>query len=228
MDKVYLETTVVSYLVSDPSRDLIVAGHQAVTHEWWDSQRPSFDCFISAVVLEEIQQGDSRMAAKRLATIAGLPVLEIAEATAELIRKITAAGIFPPKATRDIAHVAVATTGCVDYLLTWNCRHIANAKIESRLRAICETADSACRPFVLRKNSWARKRKERTDMPDDPLVREVRRVRNELASKFDYDAEAIIRDLIARQGEISNGHVMVKNAGEPLPTGSTVERVSER
>jgi hypothetical protein len=140
MEKVYLETTILSYLVSDPSRDLIVAGHQAVTRQWWDAQRPFFDCFISAVVLEEIQRGDPRMVAKRLETIAGVPVLEISDATAELIRELVATGLFPPKAARDAAHVAVATTGGVDYLLTWNCRHIANAKIETRLRAICEKA----------------------------------------------------------------------------------------
>lgn len=77
MEKVYLETTTVSYLVSNPSRDLITAGHQAVTRQWWEDQRPLFDCFISAVVLDEIQQGDPRMAAKRLESLAGVPLLEI-------------------------------------------------------------------------------------------------------------------------------------------------------
>lgn len=140
METVYLETTIISYLVSNPSRDLIVAGHQAVTRQWWDVQRPLFGCFASAVVLEEVQQGDRHMAAKRLEALEGIPVLEITEATAELIRRIVAAGVLPPRATRDAAHVAIATTGGVDYLLTWNCRHIANAKIETRLRAVCESA----------------------------------------------------------------------------------------
>lgn len=125
---------------SNPSRDLITAGHQAVTRQWWENQRPLFDCFVSAVVLDEIQQGDPRMAAKRLESLAGVPVLEITEATGDLIREIMASGVLPPRAARDAAHVAVATTGGVDYLITWNCRHIANAKIETRLRTICENA----------------------------------------------------------------------------------------
>jgi len=140
MEKVYLETTVVSYLVSEPSRDLIVAAHQVLTNRWWVVQRPRFECFVSAVVLEEVRQGDPRMVAKRLGILRGLPALRITEATSELIRRIMASGILAPKAARDAAHVAVATTGGVDYLLTWNCRHIANARIETRLRSICETA----------------------------------------------------------------------------------------
>jgi hypothetical protein len=140
MDKVYLETTIVSYLVSNPSRDLIVAGHQNLTRQWWDVQRPLFDSFVSAVVLDEIQQGDPRMAAKRLETLEGMPVLEVTEATAELIRRIMATGVLPPKAARDAAHVAVATTGGMDYLLTWNCRHIANAILRSSMIAVCEAS----------------------------------------------------------------------------------------
>jgi hypothetical protein len=153
MEKVYLETTVVSYLVSDPSRDLVVAAHQAVTSRWWTVQRPHFECFISAVVLDEARQGDPRMVAKRLEVLARLPGLEITKATGDLIRKIMASGVLPPKAARDAAHVAVATTGGVDYLLTWNCRHIANAKIETRLRAVCESAGwrmpALCTPETL-------------------------------------------------------------------------------
>jgi hypothetical protein len=93
------------------------------------------------------------MVAKRLEVLARLPGLEITEATGDLIRKIMASGVLPPKAARDAAHVAVATTGGVDYLLTWNCRHIANAKIETRLRAVCESAGwrmpALCTPETL-------------------------------------------------------------------------------
>jgi hypothetical protein len=80
------------------------------------------------------------MVAKRLGVLADFPALQVTEATGELIRRIMASGILPPKAARDAAHVAVATTGRVDYLLTWNCRHIANAQIETRLRSVCESA----------------------------------------------------------------------------------------
>ncbi len=139
METVYIETTVVSYLVSHPSPDLVVAAHQKLTHEWWKRRRPLFACFISDVVLDEAGDGDAEQAALRLKALRGIPKLA---ATAEGERLATAflAGVLPAKAAGDAAHLAIATVGKVKYLLTWNCNHLANAQLLDRLEPIAATA----------------------------------------------------------------------------------------
>jgi hypothetical protein len=138
METVYLETTFISYLVARPSRDLLVAAHQQATEEWWATRRGEFECRVSQVVIDEASAGDPTEVQKRLAIISGLPALEITEDAESLTQAILAEGILPPHAVRDAAHVAVATVHAVDYLLTWNCRHLANAQIARRITLVCE------------------------------------------------------------------------------------------
>src|SRR5947209_3041660 len=140
MESVYLETSFISYLVARPSRDLLVAAHQQVTHEWWANRRSEFECTVSQVVIDEASGGDSAEAQKRLDIIAGLPELEITEDAAALAGAIMASGVLPPHVARDAAHVAVAAVHAVDYLLTWNCKHLANAQISRRIALVCEKA----------------------------------------------------------------------------------------
>jgi hypothetical protein len=138
MESVYLETTFISYPVALPSRDVIVAGHQQTTQEWWDNRRSKFACAVSQVVIDEASAGDPAEAQKRLAIIGGLLDLEIT-ADAELLTEgIMVAGMLPPHAVRDGAHVAVAAVHAIDYLLTWNCKHLANAQITRRIAIVCE------------------------------------------------------------------------------------------
>lgn len=140
MESVYLETSFVSYLVARPSRDVIVAGHQQTTHDWWMNRRSRFECVISQVVIDEASAGDSSEAQKRLAMIAGLPELEITTDAEALAEAIMASGVLPPHVARDAAHIAVAAVHGVDYLLTWNCKHLANAQISRRTSLVCEKA----------------------------------------------------------------------------------------
>jgi hypothetical protein len=135
MDTVYIETTIVSYLIARPSRDLVVAAHQQITREWWEHRRSKFACFISDVVLDEARDGDAQPAALRLDALAGIPRLA-ASREAERLAADFLAGILPVKAARDAAHLAIATVGKVKYLLTWNCNHLANAQILDRLEPI--------------------------------------------------------------------------------------------
>lgn len=137
METVYLETTFISYLVALPSRDLVVAAHQQTSRDWWEKRRNYFRIVISQVVLDEISAGDSSEIRKRLELVRQLQVLDAPLAAEMLTLAITDAGILPPKAVRDAAHVAVATVHGVDYLLTWNCRHLANAQISRRVSKIC-------------------------------------------------------------------------------------------
>jgi len=138
MQSVYLETTFISYLVARPSRDLHVAAHQQVTQEWWANRRSEFENCVSQVVIDEASAGDPAEVQKRLAIIGGLPALEITDDAESLTEAIMDAGVLPPHAIRDAAHVAVAAVHSIDYLLTWNCRHLANAQIAPRIALVCE------------------------------------------------------------------------------------------
>jgi len=135
--KVYLETTILSLLTAWPSRDVITAADQQSTREWWENRRQDFDLFVSPEVIGEAGQRDPAAARLRLEAVATLPVLAATEEVEELTRVILATGLIPPRATRDAAHIAFASVHAMDFLLTWNCRHIHNAMISRRLSEVC-------------------------------------------------------------------------------------------
>jgi hypothetical protein len=135
--KVYLETTILSLLTAWPSRDLITAADQQSTREWWENRRQDFDLFVSPEVIGEAGQRDPAAARLRLEAVATLPVLAATEEVEELTRVILATGLIPPRATRDAALIAFASVHAMDFLLTWNCRHIHNAMISRRLSGVC-------------------------------------------------------------------------------------------
>ena len=138
MESVYLETTFISYLVARPSLDLLVAAHQQITQDWWANRRSEFECSVSQVVIDEASLGDPAEVKKRLAVINDLPTLDVTDDAKALAKAIMAAGILPPHAFPDAAHVAVSAAHAVDYLLTWNCKHLANAQIARRIEVVCE------------------------------------------------------------------------------------------
>ena len=140
MPKVYLETTIASYLTARASRDLVVAAHQELTAEWWNQHRHRFNLFVSGLVLEEAGGGDPEMAARRLVELRGIPVLGSDEGARELAKRFLDSRLIPRKTVGDALHVALATVHGMDYLLTWNCRHIANAEIVRGLARLCEAA----------------------------------------------------------------------------------------
>lgn len=133
MESVYIETSVVSYLVSQLSGDPVTAWRQRLTQEWWAEQRRQFACVISPEVIAEAQEGDAGMAVKRMAALQGLPLISGGAESARLAADLLDRGLFPANARADANHLAVATCGGVDYLLTWNYRHLANAVILRRL-----------------------------------------------------------------------------------------------
>ena len=130
---VYIETSFVSLLVAEPSQDVSVAGNQQVSRAWWQWRRPAFACITSDETLMEASRGHARQVRLRLEALAGLPTLPTTPAAAELAARFLATGALPPAATVDAVHLAVATLAGADYLLTWNCRHLANAQILRRL-----------------------------------------------------------------------------------------------
>ena len=142
--KVYIETTIPSYLAGRPSRDLVIAGNQELTREWWDGRRENFDLYVSQFVLDEANDGDADAARRRLDVLDGLAELEINDEAVRLAEKLVSEGIVPSKAATDAAHIAIAAVNEMDYLLTWNCRHIANAEIMKRIYSLCEGAGYSC------------------------------------------------------------------------------------
>jgi len=137
--KIYIETTIVSYLTARPSRDLIIAAHQQLTQEWWEYHRLDFDVYVSQLVIQEASAGDQQAAQHRLNVLAPLPLLELKTEAVTLARALVTGGTVPEKAVEDALHIAVATTHGMDYLLTWNCRHIANATTRNAIAAICRS-----------------------------------------------------------------------------------------
>jgi predicted nucleic acid-binding protein len=142
--RLYLETTIPSYLTSRPSRDLIVAGHQQVTREWWERRRDTFQLYISQLVIDEAGAGDLMAARERLKTLLDLPVLDITPEVVALASGILASGRVPRKAATDAAHIAIAAVHGMDFLLTWNCVHIANAANAKALASICREHACEC------------------------------------------------------------------------------------
>jgi hypothetical protein len=140
--RLYLETTIPSYLTSTPSRDLIVAGHQQITREWWERRRDAFELYLSQLVIDEVSAEDPAAARERLKMLKGLPLLDITSEVTALASRILASGKIPLKAAADAAHIAVAAVHGMDFLVKWNCVHIANATNARALALICR--EQAC------------------------------------------------------------------------------------
>ncbi len=136
--RIYLESTIPSYLVARPARDLLQAARQQLTRDWWELKRDQHELFSSQVVLDEVAAGEATMARRRLKLLRDIPLLELSAAANRLGREILLSGLLPVSADGDAAHIAVATVHRMDILLTWNCRHIANVAIQHRLRRLVE------------------------------------------------------------------------------------------
>ncbi|HAT51022.1 MAG: type II toxin-antitoxin system VapC family toxin [Nitrospirae bacterium] len=126
--RLYLETSIISYLAALPSRDLVVAAHQQITHEWWTERRSRYEIFVSELVIREIRMGDKNAARKRLSLVESISVLAIDDSTIVLGEHLQKCAQLPEKANADALHIALAAFHSMDFLLTWNCRHIANGR----------------------------------------------------------------------------------------------------
>ena len=136
--RVYIETSVISYLTSRPSRDLVVAAHQEVTRQWWEERSDKFDLVIAELVLIEAEKGDSDAANARLTVLKSLPLVPATQAAQNLAEKLLADHLVPQQASADALHIALAATNGIEFLLTWNCKHLANALLRKRITAIID------------------------------------------------------------------------------------------
>ena len=143
--RVYIETTVVSYLVSRPALDVITAGHQATTFQWWEQHRSRFELVVSQFVLDEASEGDPVAAGKRLAVLDGISVVPISQPQIiVLAQALLKAGALPPKAKLDALHISVCAVTGVDILLTWNFKHIANGTTVRQIERVCDENGFEC------------------------------------------------------------------------------------
>jgi predicted nucleic acid-binding protein len=134
--KLYVETSIVSYLTARASRDVVINANQQLAQEWWEN-RHKFDLFISELVINEAGKGDLQMAEKRLDLIRDVPLIDFNDEAKDLAKEILRQNVLPPKAALDVFHIAATAVHEIDFLLTLNCKHIANAFIFRRIEKIC-------------------------------------------------------------------------------------------
>ena len=137
--KVYLETTIASYFTAWRSRDLVMAANQEITREWWSRRKNDFEFFVSQVVIKESGAGDPDAAKRRLEFLRPFPRLDISDEVESLAAKRIVDVPLPPKAQADALHIAVAAVNEMNYLVTWNCTHIANATLRSKIEKVCRS-----------------------------------------------------------------------------------------
>ncbi|GDY22106.1 hypothetical protein LBMAG56_34530 [Verrucomicrobiota bacterium] len=142
--KVYIETTVVSYLTARATRDPIVAGNMRHSKNWWENERGKFDVYVSDAVIVEASEGDRDAVRRRMAFLSPLPALVTDNLARELARFVMASMVLPAKAEVDALHLAIAAVNGMDYLLTWNCRHLNNAFLKPKLEGLCQARGYVC------------------------------------------------------------------------------------
>lgn len=140
MNTVYIETSIVSYLRQRPSSKVVMAARQLLTSRWWDTERTNYQLVVSQYVLDEASAGDPTLAAERVKALAGIPLLPNAPQITRIANEIMTRAILPPKAQVDALHIATVAHHRIQYLLTWNCKHIANAKILPRIHQVLTDA----------------------------------------------------------------------------------------
>ncbi len=150
---VYVETSLVSYLTARPSRDLVLAANQRLTLDWWQRDRPRFELYTSGLVLTEAVAGDPTAAAERLAVLRRVPQLDVPPSAEQLAAGLLRDAVLPVSGARDALHLAIAAVNGIDYLLTWNCTHLANAFLRAKIEQTCRdagvVAPTICTPAEL-------------------------------------------------------------------------------
>ena len=137
---VYVETSVIGHLAMRPSAHLVTAANQQITREFWNDHRSRFDLFVSLAVVDECLAGDAEAAAERQVFLQGIPVLGVNDDVLSLARSLMGGIPLPDKASVDAVHIAVAAVNGVDYLVTWNCKHIANPALRGIIESVCRGA----------------------------------------------------------------------------------------
>ena len=145
--KAYIETTIVSYLSAQPSRDVVIAGHQQITRDWWQMAAERFELVASQLVADEANAGDPSAASRRLAALESVRFLDATDDALALAQELIRSGAISETSPEDAAHIAIAVVNGVEYIVTWNCRHIANAALRSKIERVCR--DGGYEPAII-------------------------------------------------------------------------------
>ena len=199
--KVYIETTVVSYLVARPSADATVTSWQQATRRLWEESADRFEFVVSDVVLDEVREGDVIAAQQRLEVLSLLRVLETLPETDLLAQKLLNAGAVPQRSAPDAEHIAIATVHGIEYLVSWNHKHIVNENKRDHINQVCQEAGfdpiTICTPIELMEEFHM---KEIPEDYTDPILEECYRMKEAFAAKFN-SIEELSAYLRARQEE---------------------------
>ena len=199
---VYVETSVIGYLTSWPSGDLIVAARQKITRDWWRDAPAKYDLIVSDAVLREASAGDPQTVQDRLAVLHGLPVLPASQEAQDLVDALVALGALSSTDREGAAHIAFAVVNRIQFLVTWNFKHIASAALRLKINNVCTLAGYVpsiiCTPEQIG-----------VSMTDDPIVAEVRQVRHAHAEKFNNDIADIFADIRRQEKESGRTYVTV-------------------
>lgn len=188
--RVYVETTVVSYLVARPSRNVIVESRQRATRQLWEEYSNRFEFVISNIVLSEAREGDSIPVQKRLEVLDGLSILDMTHEAMILVDNLINAGAVPKQSRPDAQHIAIATLNRIEYLISWNYKHIVNETKRNLINEVCQNAGFEptilCTPIELMEEIQV---KEKLDAHTDPVLEECYRMKEAFAAKFSSTQE---------------------------------------
>ncbi|MDE0683494.1 MAG: type II toxin-antitoxin system VapC family toxin [Candidatus Poribacteria bacterium] len=183
--KVYIETTIVSYLVARSSTDATLSVRQRVTRQFWEDYSDNFEFIVSDVVITEIRQGDEIAAQRRIDALAGLTLLELSPEAVILALGLINAGAVPPHSLPDAQHIAVAVVNGIEYLTSWNYKHIVNETKRQHIDQVCQAAGYhptiLCTPAELIEEIQM---KEKPHPPMDPILEECYKMKEEFAARF--------------------------------------------
>lgn len=137
MDSVYLETTVVGNIAGRLHPDPAIAARQQVTRTWWATAAERYELFISQVIVDECAAGDSAAASERLEVIRSLPLLDETRAAEQLADLLIARLAVPESQPRDALHIAVAAVHGIQFIATWNFKHLLNPHLQAKIADSC-------------------------------------------------------------------------------------------
>ena len=195
---VYIESTVVSYLVARPSNNPILAARQKASQQLWEDYADRFEFVISDIVSNEVRLGDPNAAQRRLEVISSLRVLELLPEVDVLGQKLLDTGAVPRNSEPDAQHIAIATVHGVEYLVSWNHKHIVNENKQERINQVCQAAGfqrtTICTPIELMEETQMKETPEKHPDFDpetytDPILEECYRIKAEISAQFKKPGE---------------------------------------
>ena len=142
--EIYIENSVISYLAARPTKNLVAAARQQITYDWWHTRRKDFNLYISELVITEAREGDVEAAKRRLEYLDGITEVPLTQDVHALSEALLNEGALPEKSLADAIHIAAAAVHGIQYLLTWNCSHLANAEIKPLVRSVCAIHGYPC------------------------------------------------------------------------------------